>query len=531
MKIFNSFNRYINLVYIGYSVLILLILIWTLNRGVVFTDESWYLLHLKGNLNVFTSDWYEYGKMFFPENIFYMRLEIIILIILSSISMAYGINKYTSKLKFTHLLPLALIAPFIFISPVQFVPNYITLNTILFQFGLGTFLILLSINNLKLKFIWAIITGMIFSQLIFIMITNSPYIIILIIFLFLIETHRNTKIISISGLILGVIIGIISFFLFIKSFSKFILDFEFAIENHKFFKTHGAALIFKWIKDVFLYFILMIIPVVILVYLILKNNISILIKVLLLLLFTCILIYDFYNNFLEYHNISSPFCVFIILLTMITIVMFKKNYTLVLIFSLILITPFFASLGTNVPFHIRASIYIAPLLLIIYNYSEEESFRKLKWLFHLIIFVTLIKFSTKGILTKGWQRYVISAQSTKVSTIGIDSPLKLDGEKLELLKEIKVIVPKYSTVIVNSTEYWGIAYLLDYKIPYLYFNFDESQYNWYFSNVMRPKNIYLFEKKSEPFSTSMLKNVSIYKVDTLILNNKFEMNIYKIKYK
>jgi hypothetical protein len=512
-------------VYLIYLVVILSLVFWSLNRGILFTDESWYLLHLKGFKNSYISEWPVYGTYLFPSNLIALKIELIALYIISSIVCAFGMLKYLGVRSTVDYILIGIIGTFVFCSPVVFIPNYFTLNCIVFQFGTGLFFASLAEKKVNLKIFLFIITGFVFSQLIFILPSNLPFIFVLI--CAFIISKQSLKF-SYLPLFLGSVLGMFFYFAMCP-FDRYLSDMKFSFSSLAYDNYHGSNVMLLWFFNMGMYFIKIGIISAILWFAIYKKSFGKFLYYFSICTVSFFFIFDFYSNWIAYHNIESPSYLFVILFLLIGVAFKQKKKKELLALSLILAVPIFASLGTNVPFEIRASVYLSPVLLITYLLLKKEiHLKKIFQFLNLALLLTVGKYCYRGFFKEGWQRYVISEQCIPVTTIGINQPIKLDETRINQLKELKNNIPEKSFVLSNNSEFWGPIYLLNLCPPFLYFHFNEKQYLWFMKNRLKPNVEFLMEDKTNPFPKSVYAGAQ--KIDTIPLLFNPKMNLYKVTF-
>lgn len=506
------------------SLMIILLLTWSINRGVLFSDESWYLMHWnKSFQTILFSHWYTYARLFFIGNLIHIRIEMITVMLLSALFLAGSINRIMNDKHngtvFKYIL-IAVLGTFIFQSPVQFIPNYMTLNGILLTVCFG--ILALQLRQLSLKPIFPLAIGFLQAHICFIMPSNAIQLFMfqLLLYLILFKNHRNITILYFVGLL----IGVASYFLLIDDFSSFYNDIKMHYINMQFDRYHGGNIMLIWLKEtlaflaknIFIgYFAFIFLDRIRLQYGFLGYFI--------LILFPLI---DIYLTSQEYHNInSSSYIIGILSVLFFENLKNKKPF----VTMLILVSLSFAligSFGTNVPFYIRLSMYCAPLLLIAYTFSAVSNFKHLKSVLLGFIVITSITFIYRGFFKRGWQDYIISEQSFEVRNSGINKPIKLDQTRLNELKLIQKIIPKHSQVILSYQPFYGFAYMLDYNIPYLYFHFEIKQFK-YFRRIKKINGLtYLMERKSLPFPNGIFTNSKV--IDTLKVSAIPDLTIYKV---
>lgn len=529
----NLVIKYLFLLSIVGAIIVVCTDFWALNRGLIFSDEAWYFLHLKNLPYLSISYWPAYTKIFFPAEHLTIKYFTFSINILTGIFLSMAIGKYYKQSSFLKLLPVTLIALMVFRAPVLICPNYVFYSKLLFYSGISCYFYMLSVESLFTRYFWGLLTGFLFGQLFFIMITNMPYILVLFASVFLLKAHRKYSVQYCLAMSIGLLFAGVYFFTAIRPFDLFIYDFKLALVYLSFDKTHGIQPILKWSIETILYFITeIIVPAFLLYFIIVKEKSPVLnryLAIIAFIIYACTLI--FLNFYYDQLNITSASLIYIMLVFLILALIKRRAWsdlTIVLMLSLI---PFCGSMGTNVKFSVRSVGYLAPIIVVLSIYLKNEKFSKLSLIFYSFLFLALVRYCMVFMFTPGWAGYVINDQRVKLSTIGIDVNIQLDSHKIEEVKELKKLIPTHSMVLINNTCYWGYVYLLDLNVPYYYFDFNESHYNYYISKrTKKLKQVYLLEQKDNPFPVSLKSNISINKTDTIPLKVIKNMNLFKITY-
>jgi hypothetical protein len=528
--------RYSTFLFVVYAITVVPIVLWSLNKGLIFSDESWYLLLLNNHLpNIGYSEWPSYAKAFYPSDLLSIRYITFSLYIISGIFMSYGVSRFF-RISFPQVSVLSLSTLFIFWSPVQFVPNYITFNTFIFYFGIGCFLLMINSDSIKLLYKWGILCGFLFGNLFFIMITNTPYIAILIISLLILRKKHISIFHYWLSLFIGIFFTFIFFFTIIKPFKQYIIDLKAVFSYLPLIEGYGYGIkgLISWLFNAFLYFNKEVFIQALLLFFIFLNIIrSKKTKFLTILLCTCYIGY-YLIKILQSDslNITSPTPIYIFLVFILILMMEKKEWQKMMFCIVFLLLPLFASLGTDVKFSTRSALYLTPLILLIFVLIINNDINKFILLFHGILLLVLIRFSIIFVLYPGWQGYTIKSQNVNLSTIGINQNIKLELKRIEEVSELKKIIPSNSLALINSANYWGYIYLLNLKVPYYYFRFNEKGFMYYLAhNKIESKSMYLLENPGWHFPASVTTIENIVSIDTLPLEKTKGMNLYKINFK
>ena len=112
----------------------------------------------------------------------------------------------------------------------------------------------------------------------------------------------------------------------------------------------------------------------------------------------------------------------------------------------------------------------------------------------------MLRFTVEFIMTQGWNDYIIYNQSEKISDYGFEQNIKLDNEHLAKTIELKEYIPMESQIYVSSKTLWGFVYLLNCKMPVLYYKYNEQKIKEsYLRSDTYPDELFLLELQNEPF--------------------------------
>lgn len=520
---------YINIVFAS---LTLFIVFWSLNKGLVFADESFYLLHLQQPNGVVSfSEWPFYAQLIFPTDLFQIRILVISFFLFSVGILSFSVYRFFENIKLLEIFTIGIIGMFSFYSPVQFVPNYVTFNIILITLSTGLFLLMLQADSKKKKYLFGILTGFTFGPLIFIMITNIPFFGLM---GFVILTYsKKEKISQILSIAIGIGLSIMFFFLCVRSFNNYMNDLKMAIDYLATDQSHGNSSMLDWVLNVIIYALKSIVPSALLFFMsiyLFKNKFF---KYSLFVFALLIMIIELRANFLDdIKNINSPTQIYVILFTIILGTLFLKRYKLSIILVFAIFIPFFASLGTDVSFVIRSTVYIGISTIFAFCVVKIKENRKLLLPFYLFMSFVLFRFLVQFPNRLGWHEYKLAEQNIPLKSIGINQNIKLDTLKIERLKKLKSIIPINSKIAVSNNTLWGNAFLLSLNPLYLSYVFDEKN-TIQALNKMGNKmgNVYLIEDINATFPNSFLQKMDSINCIYTITNIDKEIKLYKINRK
>jgi hypothetical protein len=380
---------YINLVFAS---LTLYLVFWSLNKGLVFADESFYLLHLQQpNEVVSFSEWPFYAQLIFPNDLFQIRILIISFYLFSIGILSFSVFRFFENIKLLEIFTIGIVGMFSFYSPVQFVPNYVTFNIILITLSTGLFLLMLQTDTKKKKYLFGILTGFTFGPLIFIMITNIPFVGLM--GFVILSYSKKEKISQILAIAIGIGLSIMFFFLCVRSFSNYMNDLKMAMDYLATDQSHGNSSILDWVINVIIYALKSIVPSALLFFMsiyLFKNK---LLKYSFFVFALLIMLIELRANLLDdIKNINTPTQIFVILFTIILGTLFLKKYKLSIVLVFALFIPFFAALGTDVSFIIRSTAYIGISTMFVFCMVKIKENRKLLVPFYLFISFVLFRF-------------------------------------------------------------------------------------------------------------------------------------------
>ena len=270
LKYSDRLISFLGFVFWPICLVVLAVVGYSLNKGLIFSDEAFYLMHLGANVHEAKfSFWSDYANLFYPQQIVAIRVLTVSLLVLSGIVFSIGFSRFFNANFFKTILPVSVFGVFFLWSPVCLVPNYITFNAVIFFSGLGLFL--LSISKIKKywAFTFAILSGVVFSQLVFIMITNTPIILLLMLaYLFLCDSKScGFRFSLFFGL--GLLLGLALFFVFVIPVGQYFVQLHSANESLKYDSSHGIRDLIKWCFDTIFFAISeILVPAILLLFLI-----------------------------------------------------------------------------------------------------------------------------------------------------------------------------------------------------------------------------------------------------------------------
>lgn len=511
-----------------YSTILLGFIIFGLNKGMFWGDEAWHQLHLEGNTpSASISQWYKIFSFLNLNNLVLNRYLIFTLNITSSIIYCIGIGKYLKVKDNTSLIIIGLISAFIFKLPIQISPCWDYYNIILVNIIIGLFMFSLSLNKIFWKYLIILVVGFLITIVPFIKITSIILPLFLIILLFIYFNKNVHKTGVLTSFFVGIILSITVIFIFIPIDDIF-SSFRIATIFLKYDTNHGLLQIIKWSFNLLSFYVIDLIPFAILLWLIIKNyHLCKMYQYLFGFVLSVILLEfsrSLINNPISFTPIKS---IYIICTALLFEYISLKNYKKILVTFIALIIPIFLIIGSDHQFQKIASVFATPLiatLLILVGHSNSRIYNIIV---HLIIitsigFLILISFSTQNIAG-----YTLLEQKIKLNSID-SKHLLIDTVRYNRMREIDVIIPKNSSVLVDNPNLWGYVFLLNYKPVVLYFRYNKDAFIEYLSlSNKNPQQFYLITDRITNFQPD---NYNINGYSTIISNTEhFTIYNYTIK--
>lgn len=518
------------------------IIFWSLDKGLGFSDEAYFLMHLKDIRTVHFSNWQEIFKIFHLTSVFDLRIITIFLSVISALTLSFGtiiysrfLFKYETKISFAIIFCLSLLGQHLLIMPTRFVPNYSNLSIFILNTTIGLAFILISLTDKKYKYLLSFVIGALSGLIPFIYITNIPFIILIVSVIFIHYDFSFQKLFLdfLIFFIAGLLFSALLFFNLFLSFSQFI---QLTLEANQilaFDQSHGFREIFHWLITTFGYFNIQVLIPALAIFLIISSRKINHNKAISLIGWIAIGNFIFYltfiNLFRNYLGIFSPtlFIVFYLIL------FFKRLNTLntdiksVSFFCLLIIIPFLGPLGTNVDIEYSSSWYMSSVFIGIYLLMISDRWR-VPIVFETMMVLAFISFLSYPVKI-GWAGYKIIDQTEKITPLGYGEPIYLDKERIKSLEQLKKIVKPGSQVIISSPELWGYVFMLNYIPPYVYYEFNKEELNYILKNPSKRDQFYYFEDNNVKFPDKFIINSMVSRsndIDTIRID---DITIYKYK--
>ena len=533
------------------NIFVLAVIVSTIDRGFDFTDEGGFLLSFK-NIDIYRGGVYNYHIIidkltnWLNPGIIAYRLFSLVLILLSSYILAFGLHKWlvsnyfsaNSKLCFIISLTFISLGNFIFYFPgIQTIHNN-TLTHFSLQVCSGIILYIYSwksANNFKSsKFITIIVSLAILCSFSFFIKFSTGILQILsyvfILLLFVRKENIKNRVFVLFCFFFGLFIGVIMYFFFFQNYHDWLQNFKY---EYYMLSDHSPGLILNkyfdnishLIQFIFKYFSWLLLPLFLLILYFINPTIfnfkrkKYLINILLffsfLILISEVYYFKFYQStFANYPWINSYFYIIIILFLFALSAIFyfenslnllkvsKLKLDFVIIFLLLFITPFLGAFGTANPIFLNAlchsttwhCLILILLYVMMFNYNASI-------LFYALTTIISIVNASQVIDGNIFNPYYALFNQNKTNyfdqteRINLSSPLDgicVDKKTIDFLVQLKNIF--------NDKNYNEGYPIFGFHIPGLvYFLKGTSPGAPYYFNTQRDiKAFNLFEIKNNP---------------------------------
>ena len=512
-----------------FAIIRLLFHIWTLDKGLVFSDESYYLYLLKDlPISMSSSNFFKYFHNVFEGNIFLIRTAVLLVNIFSSFVFSFGLylffrDKYNLKTKnFLIILAYCTIGFHLCKPIVGDVFSYVTMNSQIMLLSLGFLFLALHFNNI-ISILMYVISGFIAGMLIFIMITNTPIIIFIMIIIYLF----SQKYINLLYFVVGVFMSIAYYFVFVESLSIFYNNLLGAMQqaiSGKLEGEHGITQMVKWFAGLvkFSLFSILLPTLTVFGFISIRQSQNKIIKGLIYFIGLLLIVF-FYKKYiyLKPPGVSSIIPIFVVscYIFISSIISSVKINRMHIVFLLVAgMTPICLTFGSDLTFEIRAAWYIMfiipSLYLLTFECVKSQTMQSV-----LYILVILYCFNTFTFIHQNIWGNVYTEQKISVSDLGIKQSIKLDRTRFDDLRNLQKLVKANETVVLSFPSLWGYAYLLNMKpIDYIFIDY-------YQLNIIKKQTVYI-EDTNYPFNARILKLLKENHSTFEKVDNKF--NVYRI---
>lgn len=448
-----------------------------LPNNLVCSDEGWYLCLLRDTPRVGATRFHLLFHNVFKNDIYAIRLACWLSQLLGSLVLSLGvtlwIRHYCKDVKF-HVMYLFTLCTLYFgqmglVACPSF--NYITMNTVIAEFGIGFMLIGMD----RRKMVYFVLSGFMITFLFPTMITNVILIpIILLVILLLSDNKRKHG----WGFVMGVILFFVYYFVFVES-PKEVMQFL-VVESKKSIgkgsADYGMNYYFLWLLAALLYFCKC--GIVAAVLFALNNKLKSFAMLnrkrdrimAMVVVAVSLLVYNWtylepvlvpfpykqYGSIIWYRDLYWIFVFMLLLSVLKSIESVEKDK--MLLCCLFLIVPLCLCFGSNVLFQNRQSAYflfITPAIVFL-TMNKNIVWKSIMMVILMGGFVLfLLSLFGKNFDGDRWFGGHVS-----VKTIGIQQNVKLSQDQLTKLVACENHVPK-GRVLCSESEWWMVA-LLDY---------------------------------------------------------------------
>ena len=472
-----------------------------IDKSFYFADEAFYLLSLDPDIyKIEASQWGNLYSFLYFDNLIIDKVIFTAIQLLSVTFFSITATRlFFNKKRYYWSIAIATIASmYLLVGPnAMSVPYYITLGTVVSLIA-TSFLFLFF--NYRYRFS-LYLSGFFIGVLPFLMITTVPTFLLFLALLWFYDKKLKSLLFFSSG----IASFFIFYFLVIQSPSDFLFKFKEVYLFMQADNSHGILGILVWCAKIFVDKIALGLFFLVYYYTNKKYNFKKWLTVLTCIFFIiwmCIILVDFIflSSFLSNTRVFY-FLAFALLIEGRHSIEFKKN--ILIIFLLIL--PFFALLGTNLPFFIRTKLYF-PFIFIALVFLIKFVRNKIVIIsFSLSIIVCSImyisspfRFNREGF--KGIE------QNQKFTSL--KGTIYLDKERLKMLEEVKPYIENKNNVIVSHPLLHGLVYLLNGKPPFLFFTPYKATETFLIENEYDYKSYILIDYKKFPFHNKFLDNVT-----------------------
>lgn len=514
-KIINE--KSISLILLLFALSTIIITLWTLGLGMTMRDEGWYLYLIKDQpLEPIPTRFFEFFDGVFNGSIYAVRLSVFFVDVISVLIFSGGLYTYYKEKLYLDiyslisLISLSILGIYLGHITVNYVFSYIILNREIVLSSLGLLMFSLNRKN-KYSTIIMILSGYLIGNLIFIMITNTIYIILVLFFLFLEKKYQF----AIKWYILGIILSIIVFFLFFQPFDSYILTLKQNIDktiNNKYLTNHGIKYLFSWIIETIKYLVYNVYTYILVIFglLYLKNTKN---KYLLYLLyfvgFCCSGIYIWENIFMPTNKVASMVPFIALMFFVLYKVIEKKGLSIFILFTLLIfLASISLSFGSDTMYSVRSNylVFILPTTFILFQHLKDKRYLLI---YTLIISIYFLNYLTLPYRTN-WAQIKYCEQNIPLKSIGIDQNIKLDINKINELVLLQKFNVSNQNVILSSMFSWGYCYLLNCKPISYNFNLYEDSALEQLNKYKDEHLLILIEEKDSPhFNQSFIDKVFI----------------------
>lgn len=459
----NLFRKY-NFILITLCISVLFVVGWSLNKGLVFSDEAFFLLHLdKSVKTIELSKWHWFARLLFNINdIVFNRIVIFALLITSNFILAKSLHSYFKSFPFLPIISILLIGQFSTITPVCLTSSYLTFNEV--AFNILTALFFLFWNNKSP--VYLVFIGILLA---FLFLNIPTTVFVLIPFLGVTYFFENKSMIKLIKRVLlifiGSLIAFIFYFIYFESVTIYIKGLNEAITYLNNDPKHNSFGLFKWHVKLIIYFL----PFFIHLFLLHFGYNKIISNYFYLSLLSIWLIGSVYFAVTNGNYNFTLTSVYLILIHILYKLEIPNKIPLFFLMSI----PYFASLGSDVNFMYRSAYYAGFIFFVGYYLFKINNNLFYKSIIISLFSVIIINFFTYP-FRKNWGGYKLIDQKVSYNFNGFN--LLIDSNRYDLLMTLYPII-KGRDVIIGHQSLYGYALLSGSNIKYLNFRFSLYSFN------------------------------------------------------
>ena len=455
-------------------------IIWTLDKGLIFHDESWELLNYQAGAHTIDySNWHRVLHFLYTDNLFHLRLITFGIISSSAFLLGLAANRLLELPYPAWVIGiLMIIFQFFLNSPVKLVPSYTNMNLVSINMSVAAFIFFHIEKRKSLRVLALVICSFFISILPFVLVTNVTVIGALFILLMVITERgkrwRYALVFTTSVLIYPAI-----YFVSIESPVLFWEKYREATLYLSMDADYGLFGLLKWHAKLMLHFIQFPAAVLLLAFLLEKKlnpYLQFLLKGVVILLIALQLYKDSTFQFSQF-PVTLWYVLLLALLWQQRKQLWEDKIALawVLFFSLL---PYFASLGTVVRFQLKATAFFPYLAVtILYLLNRQQDKRMMQIFAALSLYCVLVFFSFN--FRTGWSNYNVLNQKVRYEISDKKGVVYLEQYRVDRLKELAPYLKNNPCVITSHENVWGYVYLLDSKPLYISFRFN-PKFFYYF---------------------------------------------------
>ncbi len=493
------------------SLVILATVFFSIQGGAGYNDEAWLMLMVQNKATGFWTSFAYYYALIRNWGLAEMRSAVAIVHGLSCMVFVYGaVSHYRPFPKHTHLQSIglwcvcALLPQLFWLGGVVLAPDYKFVAYDSALLGLG-FLFLGMGDSL-----WLVPSGICFVQILF----TLPQVAILAPLFLLIVCVKDVR--KVLPFIIGGVLGILIFFLFISSWQDFQSCFAYSgtrIANAT-QGRHGFGMLITGYCKIILLFCSNLIPIALALYLARphKNNKYFLFFALALMLIGFAL---GTMRVLSWKSAGCPACsldVFIILSCYVTISVIangswsREHLLDSLLAALFLVVPVAFCTGTDKGFENRLTFYIGVLFtgIIIYAYLHKDRFTM-----SILTLFLVLALGAGVVFWKQTSNFSLLPHTVNAKTEGFPTDAPISRQMANHLRTIKQYTDSVK-IVVNDPNHWYVPYLLNNEMLHLtsfrYYQFDDVA-AMIGQKQLRPEEIILLESPEYALSEEQLLRI------------------------